>query len=111
MSQQPQYPDDPRYVSSGYPPQQNQFSPDEYKAHYDDLADGHKTFAVEAGAFGSPTKSPGLQQKQSYSSEYSGKDTEESFNFPPPRSVPMKQPKEVDTRTFWQKVSLSSYEF
>lgn len=112
------YPDN---NNSTYPPSQpSQFSPDEYKAHYVDLEDDnvqsfgrtaqHQTYAVGADAFGAPPNRrptmPALQPKQSYSSEYtySGKDTEESVTFPPPRIVPMKEQKEADTRTFWQKV-------
>lgn len=103
--------------NSTYPPSPaNQFSPEEYKAHYVDLEDDnvqpfsrtaqHQTYAV--GADSRRPTMPALTQKQSYSSEYTygGKDTEESVSFPPPRIVPMKVEKEVDTRTFWQKVRI-----
>lgn len=114
------YPD-----NTNLPSQPNQFSPEEYKAHYVDLEDDnvqpfdkvaqYQTYAVRADAFGaSHNRQPSmstLQQKQSYLSEYtySGKDTEESVTFPPPRIVPMKQQKEVDTRTFWQKVRVLQF--
>lgn len=124
MSQQPQHPSDPHSLSSGYPPPQRINYPlDEYKA-YDDLVDEHatpygrtaqhQTFAVESPALGSPLQHhqgpsmPPLQQKQSYSSEYDGKYTEEDLRPQAPRILPIKGEKEVDTRTVWQKVSLRS---
>lgn len=117
------YPDNTNPTYS--PSQPNQFSPEEYKAHYVDLGDNHvqlfnkasqhQTYAVGADAFDAShnrrSSMATLQQKQSYLSEYtySGKDTEESVTFPPPRIVPMKQQKEVDTRTFWQKVRFRNF--
>jgi hypothetical protein len=125
MSQQPPHPSDSHSLSSGYPPPQRINYPlDEYKISYDDLVDEHATpygriaqhqaFAVESPALGSPlqhhqgSSMPPLQQKQSYSSEYDGKYTEEDLRPQAPRILPIKGEKEVDTRTVWQKVSLRS---
>jgi len=120
MSQQSPYPPDPHY-SSGYPPPQHANHPsEEYKASYDDLVDEHatpygrnaqhQTFAIESPILGSPAQHrrvpsiPSLQQKQSYSSEFDGKFTEEDLRPRAPRILPVKGEKEVDTRTVWQKI-------
>ena len=117
MSQQ-SYPPNP---SSGYPPPQHtNYPPAEYKVSYDDLVDEdatpygrnaqHQTFALESPVFGtSPQHRRGpslsvLQQKQSFSSEYNGKFTEEDSGSQAPRVLPVKGEREVDTRSVWQKV-------
>jgi len=120
MSQQSIYPSDPHYLSSGYPPPQHTSYPsEEYKASYDDLVDElatpygrnaqHQTFAVESPSLGSPPQhrrgpSLPLQHKQSLSTEYDGKFTEEDMRPQAPRILPVKGEKEVDTRTVWQKI-------
>jgi len=117
MSQQ-SYPPNP---SSGYPPPQHtNYPPAEYKVSYDDLVDEdatpygrnaqNQTFALESPVFGtSPQHRRGpslsaLQQKQSFSSEYNGKFTEEDSGSQAPRVLPVKGEREVDTRSVWQKI-------
>lgn len=116
MSQHTSYSD--AYYLSGYPPPpQTKFSQMDYKSSSDDLVDitpygkgtQHQTFAIETPALGSPHYPPSIltqhqHQKQSYSSEHSGKSTDEGIHPSAPRTVPLNTSKEVDSRTFWQKV-------
>ena len=119
MSQKSPYQSDPHYLLSGYPPPQHtNFPSEEYKASYDELVDElatpygrsaqHQTFAIESPSLGSPQhrRGPSLssQHKQSFSTEYDGKFTEEDMRPQAPRILPVKGEKEADTRTLWQKV-------
>lgn len=115
MSNKSPYTNDPNYPSSGYPPPPHSQYPhsDEYKASYDDLVDQyaepysktsqHQTFSP---ALSTAVHQPPYMSKQSYSSEMTGKDSEEHYMpSSTPRILPMKEEKVADTRTVWQKVS------
>ncbi|KZP32210.1 hypothetical protein FIBSPDRAFT_916440 [Athelia psychrophila] len=114
MSNKSPYTNDPNYPSSGYPPPPHSQYPhsDEYKASYDDLVDQyaepysktsqHQTFSP---ALSTAVHQPPYMSKQSYSSEMTGKDSEEHYMpSSTPRILPMKEEKVADTRTVWQKV-------
>jgi hypothetical protein len=111
-----QHTSDAPYYLSGYPPPPHtNFSQMDYKSSSDDLVEvipygksaQHQTFAIETPALGSPHYPPSISaqhQKQSYSSEHSGKSTDEGMHPSAPRTVPLNTSKEVDSRTFWQKI-------
>lgn len=115
MSAQNTYP--ANQVHSPYLQTQPAATQEDFKASYDDLIDDysepyaanarHQTFTV-----GTPNQthhrgpSIPLSSKSVFTSKQSDDTHETSYGYPP--AVP---PKEIDTRSFWQKVSINSIHF